>query len=147
MSESPEVLATVMAPEKCAIVIDASLPLGLALNTAAVLALSVGRFVDGVLGDDVKDADGTVHRGITRIPVPILRGDPDLLRDLVIKAAVRSDVFLVDFTATAQTSMTYEEYTGRMAELQTAELPYIGVALSGRKQAVNKLVGSLPLYR
>ena len=139
MSESPPVAA---APEKCAIVIDATLPLGLALNTAAILAMSVGRF-----GDDVKDADGTLHRGITQIPVPILRGDGPLLRDLVLKAAARPDVFIVDFTSTAQTSITYEEYTGRMAQTPTADLPYIGVALSGRKQTVNKLVGSLPLYR
>ncbi|MEU3622129.1 hypothetical protein BS329_34090 [Amycolatopsis coloradensis] len=135
------------APEKCVIVVDGELPVGLALNTAAILSLTVGRHVDGVLGDDVKDADGFVHRGITSIPVPILKGDTETLASLVVRAAAVPSVFVVDFTRTAQTSRTYDEYTSRMSESGTAELPYVGVAVAGPRKAVDKLVGSFALYR
>ncbi|MFF1874631.1 DUF2000 domain-containing protein [Streptomyces sp. CB03911] len=133
--------------EKCAIVVDKELPAGLAMNTVAALSLSVGKFVDGIVGDDVKDADGRLHTGITAIPLPVLKADASELRDIVVRAAGATDVFLVDFTAVAQSSRSYDEYTRRTAEVPTAELPYIGVAVCGSKAAVNRLTGSLPLYR
>jgi hypothetical protein len=133
--------------EKCAFVIEKDLAVGLAMNTVAALSMSVGRFVEGIIGDSVKDADGQVHTGITAIPLPILKGAATDLRDIVLKAAEVPDVFVVDFTAVAQSSRSYGEYTDRTAELATGELPYVGVAVCGSKSAVNKLTGSLPLYR
>ncbi|MEV0639929.1 DUF2000 domain-containing protein [Streptomyces sp. NPDC050619] len=133
--------------EKCAFVIERDLAAGLAMNTVAALSMSVGRFVEGIVGDSVKDADGEAHIGITAIPLPVLKGEATDLRDIVLKAAGLPDVFVVDFTTVAQSSRSYDEYTRRTAELATAELPYIGVAVCGSKSAVNKLTGSLPLYR
>lgn len=133
--------------EKCAIVVDKELPAGLAMNTVAALALSVGEFTDGIVGDDVKDADGRLHTGITSIPLPILKADAGELRDLAVRSVDVSDVFVVDFTSVAQSSRSYDEYTRRTAEIPTRELPYIGMALCGSKKAVDKLTGSLPLYR
>jgi hypothetical protein len=132
--------------EKCAIVIHEDLPLGLAMNTVAALSLSVGKFVDGIIGDDVKDGDGRSHAGITAIPLPILKGSATEITDIAIKAA-ELPVFVVDFTAVAQSSRTYDEYSRRTAEIPTGELPYIGLAICGGKAVVNKLTGSLPLYR
>ncbi|NJQ01105.1 DUF2000 domain-containing protein [Streptomyces zingiberis] len=133
--------------EKCAFVIDEDLAPGLAMNTVAALSMSVGRFVEGIVGDAVKDADGRTHTGITAIPLPVLKGEATDLRDIVLKAAGMPEVFVVDFTAVAQSSRSYEEYTGRTAKLPTAELPYIGIAVCGSRSAVAKLTGSLPLYR
>jgi hypothetical protein len=50
--------------ERCAIVIDADLAPGLAANAAAVLALTLGATVDGIVGPDLVDADGEVHPGL-----------------------------------------------------------------------------------
>lgn len=133
--------------EKCAIIVDKELPVGLAMNTVAALALSAGKFVDGIIGSPVKDGDGRSHTGITKIPLPILKGAASDLRDIALKASDSPDLFVVDFSAVAQSSRTYDEYIRRTAELPTAELPYIGVAVCGTKSAVNKLTGSLPLYR
>ncbi|MFD3558638.1 DUF2000 domain-containing protein [Streptomyces sp. NPDC058686] len=133
--------------EKCAFVVDKDLAAGLAMNAVAALSMSVGRFVDGIIGDAVKDADGRPHTGITAIPLPILKGETSDLQDIVLKAADMSDVFVVDFTAVAQSSRSYDEYIRRTSEQGTSELPYIGVAVCGGKSAVNKLTGSLPLYR
>jgi len=133
--------------EKCAIVVDKDLPAGLAMNTVAALALSVGKFADGIVGDDVKDADGRLHTGITSIPLPVLRADAGELRDVAVRAVGASDVFVVDFTSVAQSSRSYDEYTRRTAEIPTGELPYVGLALCGSRKAVDKITGSLPLYR
>lgn len=133
--------------EKCAIVVDRELPAGLAMNTVAALALSVGKFTEGIVGDDVKDAEGRLHTGITSIPLPVLKADAGELRDIAVRALGAGDVFVVDFTSVAQSSRSYDEYTSRTADIPTGELPYIGLALCGGKKAVDKLTGSLPLYR
>ncbi|MEU1624453.1 DUF2000 domain-containing protein [Streptomyces sp. NPDC020096] len=127
--------------------LDEGLPTGLAMNAVAALSLSVGKFVDGIVGDDVKDGDCRPHTGITAIPLPVLKGDTAAMREIVLKAATLTDVFVVDFTAIAQSSRGCDEYTRRTAEVPTAELPYVGVAVCGPKAAVNRLTGSLPLYR
>lgn len=57
---------------KCVMIIDEELPLGLIANTSAVLALSIGENVEGIIGEDVTDKDGHVHRGITKLSIPYL---------------------------------------------------------------------------
>jgi len=133
--------------EKVAVVIDRDLPPGLAMNAASVLALSIGRFTEGVVGPDVKDGSGAIHRGVTMIPVPILTAAAGQVRDIVLRAQERTDVVAVDFTSIAQSSRTYDEYVDRTAPTPTEDLPYVGVALAGPRKAVDKLTGSLPLFK
>ncbi|HLW02161.1 MAG TPA: DUF2000 domain-containing protein [Ktedonobacterales bacterium] len=132
---------------KCVMVLDEQLPIGLAVNTAAVLALTLGSGVKALLGPDVRDGSGHVHVGITTLPIPILKADGEKLKRLWLQARERGDVFVVDFTDVAQTSHVYEEYTQKIAALSAEQLHYLGVALYGKKEAVNKLTGSLPLLR
>ena len=134
--------------EKCAIVIDGALPSGLAMNAAAVLAISLGHaYGDTVLGPDVKDRDGRVHRAITAAPIPILKSDAEALSEIVAKAAADPELFLVDFTKVAQAARGYDDYTASMAATGSDEHTYVGIALVGSKKAVNRLAGSLPLFR
>jgi hypothetical protein len=134
--------------EKCAIVIDGALPAGLAMNAAAVLALSLGdAYGRAILGPDIKDADGQVHTGITAAPIPILRAESENLSGIAAKAYADPELFLVDFTAVAQASRDYADYTEVTGRTGAAEHTYVGVALVGSKRAVNKVTGSLPLYR
>lgn len=58
---------------KCVLLIDSELPLGLLANTAAVLVLTIGKRVEGIIGSDVVDGSGQIHTGITTIPLPILK--------------------------------------------------------------------------
>lgn len=60
---------------KCVMMIDHTLPAGLIANTAAVLAMSIGNRIEAIIGDDVFDADGICHRGITHIGIPVLKGE------------------------------------------------------------------------
>jgi hypothetical protein len=144
-SESEKVLPVF---EKCAIVIDDVLPTGLAMNAAAVLALSVGdAFGESLLGPDVKDRDGRVHPGITDVPLPILKAGADALHGIVAKALLEPDVFLVDFTSAAQAARNYGDYIRSMEETGAEGHVYVGIALAGKKKAVQRLSGSLPLYR
>ncbi|BDG32580.1 DUF2000 domain-containing protein [Parageobacillus thermoglucosidasius] len=97
---------------KCVMVIDADLPAGLIANTAAVLALTLRKEIEGIIGPTVKDGSGHPHAGITTIPIPILKGNSQKIKELRNKlyAEEFSDLLVVDFTNAAQTTKSYEEY-------------------------------------
>jgi len=133
---------------KCVMVIDKNLPIGLIANTSAVLALTIGERITGIIGDDVLDQDGQVHRGITRLPIPLLKGDAQLIRSLRSAAAQHGDeVFWVDFCDVAQHCVDYDDYTAKLRRYQEHELSYLGIALCGPTKKINKLTGSLGLLR
>src|SRR5947208_1535097 len=105
------------------------------MNAAAVLALSVGdAYGESVLGPDVKDRDGQVHRAITAATLPILKADSETLSGIVAKALADPEVFLVDFTAAAQAARDYGDYTSAMEATGADEHVYVGVALVGAKK-------------
>lgn len=62
-----------VSERKCVIAVADDLPIGMTLNAVAVLAVALGRRVDGITGGDVQDASGQTHVGIVNIPIPILK--------------------------------------------------------------------------
>lgn len=134
---------------KCVMVIDENLPTGLIANTAAVLALTLGKEIEGIIGPNVKDGSGRNHKGITTTPIPILKGDSLTIKNLREKGYYDefSDLLVVDFSNAAQTTKNYAEYTEKIASCTANDLEYLGVALYGDKKKVNKLTGSLGLLR
>jgi uncharacterized protein DUF2000 len=131
----------------CAIVVSDELPTGLAVNAASVLALTMGHRVEGLVGVDVKDADGVTHPGIVRTPLPILVAPGARIGEVVATAAGNDEMFLVSFSSLAQSCRTYDEYVDKMAATPTADLASIGVGLHGPRKQVARLVGALPLLR
>ncbi|WP_320007677.1 DUF2000 domain-containing protein [Maridesulfovibrio sp.] len=136
-----------MSDKKYVIVLDKNLPVGLQVNTAAVLATSIGQASEGVVGPDVEDGSGRTHQGITQLPIPILASDAKSLAELYEKASSVEDLFLVDFTSTAQKARHYDHYMQQMAARATDELEFVGIGLLGDDSHIKKLTGSLPLLR
>lgn len=132
---------------KCVMVIDESLPLGIAMNTAGVLGISLGKKVPQCVGVDVIDQDGIAHAGTIQIPVPVLKMSTEALKNLVNEVKNDDELELLDFSDVAQGCKIYEEYIERSAQHKTEEFTYYGIALFGNRKKVNKLTGSLPLYR
>ncbi len=134
---------------KCVMVVDANLSLGLLANTVAVLAISIGHTVDGIVGDDVFDGDGTLHKGITEAVIPLLKGDSGLIRSLRAKLQTMPEkmYYSVDFCDAAQQSKHYSDYRARLAETPEADLQYLGIAIYGEDKDVNRLTGSIGLLR
>lgn len=135
------------ARKKCVMVIDGSLPVGLAANTAAIMGITLGERMPEVVGADVRDARGREHLGIIEFPVPVLKGTPESLRQLREKLYEPDfqDLTVVDFSDLAQSCKTYGEFTGRMGEADA--LRYFGLAICGARRKVDRLTGSLPLLR
>lgn len=135
--------------EKCVIVVDENLPIGIIANTAAVLGVTMGMKIPDVVGDDVVDLNGNLHMGIIQFPVPILKADTLLLKSIRARLfeSQFNELTVVDFSDLAQGCKTYDEFICKMAKTPESELNYIGIALCGSKKLVNKLTGNLPLLR
>ncbi len=131
-----------MNDEKCVIVVDEALPLGLIANTAAILGITLGARLPGVVGADVRDGDGNGHMGIIELPVPILKASSDTLNS--IRLSLYGGEY-ADFTDIAQSCKTYDEFIDKIGTAE--ELRYFGIAICGAKKKVNRLTGSLPLLR
>ena len=135
--------------EKCVMIIDENLPLGIIANTAAIMGITLGKQMPEVVGTDVYDRTGNRHLGIIEFPVPILKGNRESIQAIRKKLYEPefSDLTVVDFSDLAQGCKTYEEFTEKMKEISEVELNYLGIAICGAKKKVNKLTGSMALLR
>ena len=57
------------------------------------------------------------------------------------------DVIIVDFSDAAQTCNVYEDWIVKAKNLPENQFHYLGIGLYGDKKKINRLCGSLPLYR
>lgn len=138
-----------MQNEKCVMIIDESLPLGIIANTAAIMGITLGKKMPEVVGADVYDKTGREHLGIIEFPVPILKSNAEKLKEIRerLYEAEFSEVMVIDFSDLAQGCKAYDEFILKMNETSEKELQYLGIALCGEKKKVNKLTGSIALLR
>ncbi|MDM8144269.1 DUF2000 domain-containing protein [Megamonas hypermegale] len=135
--------------EKCVIVVEKSLPLGLVANTCAIMGISLGKKFPQIVGESIFDKNGNKHLGIIEFPVPILQAASDRIKFIRSKLYEEDfgDVVCVDFSDVAQGCKTYAEFIGRMKLTEAEKLEYLGLCICGDKKKVNKLTGNLPLLR
>lgn len=130
---------------KMVVIIATDAPIGVALNTAALLGVGLGRHHDDTVGPDTADAAGTPHTGMCAYPIPILRSDD--LGTLRAQAAARPDITVHDMHQVAQRARTYEQMSATLSGTKPEDIQYLGLALYGPRAAVDSLTGALPLYR
>ncbi len=135
--------------EKCVMIIDEHLPLGLIANTAAIMGITLGKKIPEAVGADVTDKKGVAHLGIIEFPVPILKGNSDSIKAMREKLYEPGfcDLTVVDFSDLAQSCKTYDEFIGKMKEASETDLNYLGLAICGSKKKINKLTGNMPLLK
>ena len=95
------------------------------------------------------DRTGNGHLGIIEFPVPILKGNVEVIKTIREKLYEPefADLTVVDFSDLAQGCKTYDEFIEKMKGVPEAELNYFGIAICGAKKKINKLTGSMALLR
>lgn len=134
---------------KCVILIDENLPLGLIANTAAVLGSSFGKMFPDNIGDDNFDKDNNIHKGIVNVPISILKSNKTSLSEMKSKLSLtdQNSIHIVDFCDVAQTCNDYEDYTKKLSTSVANDIEYLGILIYGDKKTVTSLTGSFPLLR
>ena len=135
------------ARKKCVVVVDGDLPVGLMVNAAACLAVTLGSAIEDIVGEDATDGSGMVHAGLIPTGIAILKADAEAVKAIRMKAEGQEGVFVADFTGAAQRPKDYPEYLENVSKAPSEELNYLGVGLYGDKKPINKLTGGLPLLR
>lgn len=134
---------------KCVMIIDPALPKGVQVNTAAALGISLASEINGLCGEEVIDADGRVHRGITNIPIPILEVEKDKLKAMYDELMADDDeeLVVIGFSDVAQRSQRYELYKDRIAVTEGKDIGYLGICIYGPDKRVKSISGSLRMLR
>ncbi|KQW27368.1 DUF2000 family protein [Acidovorax sp. Root402] len=137
-------------PDKVAVVVAASLTAGQAANIAACLAAGLAGARPGWAGGTLVDADDLETVASSHLPIAVLSALPEamsaLLRQAIdIPAAERGEVSL--FPAYAQSVHDFAQYRAHHQTAHHVDEPMLGIGLAGPKRWVNRLTGSLPLWR
>ncbi|EDM23951.1 DUF2000 domain-containing protein [Caminibacter mediatlanticus TB-2] len=132
---------------KQVIILESNQPIGLLINTASILAITLGDKIENLRGEDTIDKDGIPHPGVIYSPLPILQASKDELREIYKKALNDNDILVADFTTLAQSCKTYDEYIQKCMNTKNEDFEIIGLALYGPKKKINKLVGNLKVLR
>lgn len=134
---------------KCVMVIDEALPLGVIANTAGIMGLTLGKHIPEAIGPEVMDKSGCAHLGIIQIPVPVLKADREKIKEIRqrLYQAEFAGLLVVDFSDVAQSCNVYDDYIRKATEVEESSFHYFGLGICGNKKLVNKLTGSLPLLR
>ena len=132
---------------KVVLVLNRDLPVGLLANAAAVLGFSVASHIPGGVGRDVYDADGALHQGITRVPLPVLATSPERLISIRNRAGSTDGVGFVDFVDVAQRSTDYAQYEALLGVTPLSAMTILGLCVYGSPEGVRTITGNLPLLR
>lgn len=135
--------------EKCVMVLNEELPLGILANTAGIMGITLGKYIPETVGVTVLDKSQHPHLGIITTPVPILKTTQDKIKQIRQQLYLPDfkELIVVDFSDVAQSCNVYDEYIEKANQTLEDNFTYFGIAIYGNKKLVNKLTGSLPLLR
>jgi len=130
---------------KIAIVVQESLAAWQKLNVTAFLASAVAGGVPEVIGEQYEDGSGNVYLPMFRQPVLVYAADsPGLgrVRGLAAGRGLATAVYTEDMFKTG-----HDEANRAVVRAVAADdLPLVGLAVFGPRNAVDKVVKGLPLH-
>lgn len=132
---------------RCTIIIDKKLPAGLAINAASVIGISFGRMVENLIGPDMQSLDNINYPGVIYSPLPVLLAPGEYIRQLQTAAESDDDMYLMPFSALAQSCKTYDEYGEKISSVNSNNIELVAIGLIGPRKKITKMTGNLPLYK
>lgn len=135
---------------KIAIVLSAELASGHAANVAACIAAGLAAAQPGWSGLALADAQGFRSASSSHLPIAVLRAEAPTLAAMMQRLAAEDEAasgVVSLFPAYAQRVHNCEEYWARHRAADHTQEALLGVGLAGAKRWVNRLTGSMALWR
>ncbi len=128
-------------------IIDEVLKEGVVANIVSILSMSIDKEIKELVGRDIIDGDGTKHSGLTQLPIPVLGASAEHIKEIRKKMIEQhpDDVQVFDFNNFSQVAHTYDEYINLLENASADEIQYLGIAIYGHKNRVNKATKGLAL--
>jgi hypothetical protein len=131
---------------RCVAVVDKALAPGHAANAVGVMSTTLGSLVPELAGGNLVDAEGETLPGLIPQGITVLAATSDVLRDIRAKARL-AGLGVIAMPTLGQQTNDYEEVRRRVAQMNSADIEFLGVIVYGEQRAVRRLTGSLPLLR
>jgi len=117
------------------------------MNAASVIGISFGRTVDNLVGPDMQSLDEVNYPGVIYAPLPVLLASGDYLHELQASAESDDEMYVMPFSALAQSCKTYEEYGERISSVKSENIELVAIGIIGPKKKLTRMTGNLPLYK
>lgn len=77
----------------------------------------------------------------------MLRAEGSYLQALLQTAQQDDEIYVMPFSALAQSCKTYDEYGERISSVSSPQIALVAIGLIGPKKKITRLTGNLSLYR
>lgn len=135
--------------KKFALILEANMPCGVAINTVGHLSAQLGTLAAELAGEGVTDATGNRHSGIPIFPNVILKAPQEELRlrlALAGSLAEKNGLLVLDYPEQGYTTATDDEYRAEIAKADEADLKFLGILIFGPRKRVNEITRGLELW-
>ncbi|MCW2258340.1 hypothetical protein M2263_004431 [Providencia alcalifaciens] len=133
--------------DRCVIVINQNLPLGLAINAASIVGVGIGNKIKQLIGQDLISIDGIDYPGVISSSLPILKATNEMIKKIQIDCSKLEGVYFLPFSLIAQSCKNYDDYVQKLTSAQDQDIQIAAIGLVGKKSKINKLTGNLLLFK
>lgn len=103
--------------------------------------------MENLVGPDQCSLDEVNYPGVVYAPLPVLLASGETIRQLQSGAEQDEEIYMMPFSALAQSCKTHEEYGERIASVNSDNIELVAVGLIGPKKKITKMTGNLSLYK
>ncbi len=134
--------------KKIVAVLNSKLSYGAALNVLGHLAVSIGYHAQDHIGRKVLvDGSKVEHLGISRYPIIVTKVKPSKLRTVVEKAREDARLLISDYPQQMLETGHDDELAESLADVEEANIEYLGAMLYGPSNAVDAITGRFSLWK
>lgn len=135
--------------KKIVIILDNQLESWMALNVVGHLSVSLGALIDSDLmgREELTDASGVKHKGISKYPIVVLSARKDKLAQALANARTIPEIYVGDYPKEMLDTAHDDELCQVIALKESDKMDYLGVLLFGASEPINNITRKFSLWK
>lgn len=134
--------------KKYVVVLSSKLDVGVAFNVVSHLSISAGFYSCDHMGrENLIDASGIFHKGISKYPVIITKVKPSKLKQYIEKAKENKNLLTIDYPSVMYDTGHDDELAEALETLKNEEIEYYGFLVYGNKEDVDSITSKFSLWK
>jgi len=134
--------------KKFVIVLSSNLEVGVAFNVVSHLSISAGNYAVNHMGrEQLIDASGKYHMGISKYPVIITKIKPSKIKPYLEMAKENKELLVIDYPSNMYYTGHDDELADSIANTADDKMEYYGFMLFGKSEDVDAISGKFTLWK